>query len=209
MKLDTLLSRGLEAMRLDLAPATRAQLLAFLGLLEKWNRAYNLTAVREPEQMVPKHLLDSLSVLPYVRGPRVLDIGTGAGLPGIPLALARPDLQFTLLDGNAKKIRFVRQALHDLGLTNAEALHSTIEHYQPAQPFDCLVARALAAIPDMLPGSRHLLAPHGVFLAMKGVFPEEEIADVGSGFRVREVTRLVVPGIDAARHVVILEPVSQ
>jgi len=207
VKLDNLLHRGLAEMGLELPASTRARLLAFLRLLAKWNRAYNLTAVRDPEQMVPRHLLDSLSVLPWVRGPRVLDIGTGAGLPGIPLALARPDLSFTLLDTNAKKIRFVTQAIHDLGLANAEAVHSAVERYRPSAPFATLIARALASIPDMLQGCRHLCAPGGAVLAMKGVYPQEELAGVDAGFVVRDVVRLTVPGLEAARHLVILEPV--
>jgi 16S rRNA (guanine527-N7)-methyltransferase len=206
MKLESVLSRGLAAMGVSLPAAPQAQLLAFLRLLEKWNRAYNLTAVRDVEQMVPRHLLDSLSVLPYLKGVRAIDIGTGAGLPGLPLALARPDMQFVLLDGNAKKTRFVTQAVHELGLTNVEVVQSPVEDYHPDRLFDTLIARALAAIPDMLNSSRHLYAPQGQLLAMKGVFPQEEIAAVGEGFRVREVVQLAVPGLDAARHLVILEP---
>ncbi|HLF23118.1 MAG TPA: 16S rRNA (guanine(527)-N(7))-methyltransferase RsmG, partial [Burkholderiales bacterium] len=183
-------------------------LLQFLELIERWNRAYNLTAVREIEQMLPRHVLDSLSVLPYVRGPRVLDIGTGAGLPGIPLALALPAHQFVLIDRNGKKLRFVRQAIHELGLKNVEPVHGVVETYRPAVRFQTLIARALAAIPDMLTGCRHLCAADGAVLAMKGRFPETEIAAVGAGFRVRDVVRLTVPGLDATRHLVILEPVG-
>ena len=206
MKLDKKLQQGLSTLHIALAPTVRARLLQFLELLARWNRAYNLTAVREIEQMLPRHLLDSLSVLPYLRAPRVLDIGTGAGLPGIPLALARPDLDFVLIDGNAKKIRFVTQAIHELGLKNVAAVHGAVEHYQPDAPFDTLLARAVAAIPDMLRSCRHLCAPEGAILAMKGVFPREELAGVDAAFRVRDVVRLTVPGLDAARHLVILEP---
>ena len=205
MKLDKKLQQGLATMEIELRPEVRAQLVQFLELLAHWNRAYNLTAVRDIEQMLPRHLLDSLSVLPHLRGQRVLDIGTGAGLPGIPLALARPDMHFVLLDSNAKKLRFVTQALHHLGISNVETVQVAVERYQPPQPFDSLIARAFAAIPDMLNSCRHLFAPHGVFLAMKGVYPQEELATVNPGFRVREVARLAVPGLDAARHLVILE----
>jgi len=208
MKLEKQLAHGLEAMGVDLPPDARARLISFLKLLEHWNRAYNLTAVREIEQMVGRHVLDSLSVLPYLRGPRVIDVGTGAGLPGIPLAIARPDLGFTLLDTNAKKIRFVTQAVHELALANVEVVHSAVEKYRPGKPYDTVLTRAFAAIPDMLPGVRHLCAPDGVVLAMKGVYPQEEIAGIGVGFRVREVVPLTVPGLDAARHLVILQPAA-
>lgn len=207
MKLEKRLQQGLQEMGLDLAAPVREKLLTFLELLEKWNRAYNLTAVRDPEQMVPRHLLDSLSVLPYLQGPRVLDIGTGAGLPGIPLALARPDLEFTLLDSNAKKTRFATQAMHELGLKNVGIVQERVEKFHPAAKFDTLIARAFASIPDMLAASRHLCAPHGRFLVMKGVFPQEELAAVTDGYQA-EVKALRIPGLDAARHLVILAPTS-
>ncbi|WP_372524188.1 16S rRNA (guanine(527)-N(7))-methyltransferase RsmG [Sulfuricaulis sp.] len=207
MKLEKRLQQGLSEMGLDLAAPVRKKLLTFLELLEKWNRAYNLTAVRDPEQMVPRHLLDSLTVLPYLQGPRVLDIGTGAGLPGIPLALARPDIEFTLLDSNAKKTRFATQALHELGLKNVSVVQERVEKFHPETKFDTLIARAFASIPDMLAASRHLCAPRGRFLVMKGVFPQEELAAVTDGYR-SEVTALRIPGLDAARHLVILAPTN-
>lgn len=203
MKLEKRLEQGLHGLNLDLPAPTREKLLIFLELLEKWNRVYNLTAVRDPEQMVPRHLLDSLSVLPHLHGAQVLDIGTGAGLPGIPLALARPDLEFTLLDSNAKKTRFATQAMHELGLKNITIVQERVEKFHPAIKFDTLIARAFASIPDMLAASRHLCAPHGRFLVMKGVFPQEELAAVIDGYRA-EVKALRIPGLDAARHLVIL-----
>ncbi len=207
MKLEKRLQQGLREMGLELPPTAVEKLLNFLQLLEKWNKSYNLTAVRDPEQMVPRHLLDSLSVLPYLQGPRVLDIGSGAGLPGIPLALARPDIEFTLLDSNAKKTRFITQALHELGLKNVAVAQERVEKFHPAEKFDTLIARAFASIPDMLASSRHLCAPHGRFLLMKGVFPQEELAAVTDGFR-SEVKALTIPGLDAARHLVILAPAN-
>lgn len=177
----------------------------YLRLLAKWNSAYNLTAIRDPEDMVARHVLDSLVVLPYLAGPRVLDIGTGPGLPGIPLAVARPDLSFTLLDANAKKTRFVTQAIGELALKNVEVVQTRVENYRPAQKFDTLVSRAFASIADMLAGSRHLCAAHGRILAMKGVFPEEELAAVPAEFAT-EVVALQVPGLMAERHLVILTP---
>lgn len=205
MKLDKKLSQGLAALRIELDAPVRAKLLQFLELLEHWNRAYNLTAVRDIEQMLPRHLLDSLAALPYLHGKRVLDIGTGAGLPGIPLALARPDLTFVLLDSNIKKIRFVKQAIHELNLTNATTAHTAVERYQPPELPDTLIARAVAAIPDMLASCRHLCAPQSRVLAMKGVIPHEELATIDNRFRVREAVRLDVPGLDAERHLIILE----
>lgn len=208
MKLEKKLQQGLRALEIETNAAERAKLMQFLEMLEHWNRAYNLTAVREIEQMLPRHVLDSLSVRPYVRGPRVLDIGTGAGLPGIPLALVLPNLHFVLLDSNAKKLRFVRQVIHELDLKNIETVHSSVERYRPSELFQTLIARALTAIPDMLKSSWHLCAPGGAILAMKGVFPQQELAAVGPAFRVRDVVRLTVPGLDAARHLVVLEPVG-
>lgn len=197
------LQDGVRALGLALAPAAQEKLIAYIELLAKWNQAYNLTAVRDPEQMIARHLLDSLAILPWVRGPRVLDIGSGAGLPGIPLALARPELQFVLLDSNAKKTRFITQALAELGLENVEVVHSRVEKYQPAVPFDTLIARAFAGIADMLGVSAPLCAPGGRWLAMKGVYPQEELAAIPPGYQI-ETQQVQVPGLDAARHVVII-----
>ena len=203
-RLAPLLARGRRALRLDLPDPVPAKLVGLVRILARWGRAYNLTSVREPEEMVPHHLLDSLSILPYVDGPRILDIGAGAGLPGIPLALARPDLRFVLLDGNAKKVRFMIQAVHELGLTNAEVVHARVEDYAPAERFPVLVARAFAAIPDMLARCRHLAAPGARLLAMKGVYPREELAALGDRYAAPRVEPLKVPGVDAARHLVII-----
>ena len=206
MTLARLLHAGVTAMDLQLPPDTEARLLEFLDLLVRWNQAYNLTAVRDPEQMVPRHLLDSLSVLPYVVGPSVLDIGTGAGLPGIPLALARPDFAFTLLDTNAKKTRFVTQAIHELKLENVTVVQERVEKYRPPHTFATLIARAFAAIPDMLDSCMHLCAPDGRLIAMKGVLPQEEIAAIPAPYRVDAVRSLQVPGLDGARHLVVIRP---
>ena len=189
---------------MPLPAADRQRLLAFVRLLAKWNAAYNLTAVRDPEEMVTRHLLDSLVLLPYVQGPRVLDIGTGPGLPGIPLAVARPDCAFTLLDANAKKTRFVTQAVGELGLKNVEVVQTRVENYRPVEKFDTLVARAFSNIADMLNNAQHLCAPGGRFLAMKGVYPEAELAAIPAGYAVSEVVALKVPGLEAARHLAII-----
>ena len=189
---------------MPLPVADRQRLLVFVRLLAKWNAAYNLTAVRDPEEMVTRHLLDSLVLLPYLHGSRVLDIGTGPGLPGIPLAVARPDCAFTLLDANAKKTRFVTQAVGELGLKNVDVLQARVENYRPEQKFDTLVARAFSSIADMLNSAQHLCAPGGRFLAMKGMYPEEELAAIPAEFAVTEVAALQVPGLDAARHLAII-----
>ena len=204
--LSQLLHDGLAAMGSPLPADAQAQLLAYVRLLEKWNRTYNLTAVRAPEQMIPRHLLDSLAILPYLQGRRVLDMGTGAGLPGIPLAVAQPDLDFVLLDSNAKKTRFVTQACAELGLKNIEITQERVEKYRPARPFDTLVSRAFSTIADMLVASRHLYGPGGQVLAMKGVYPQEELAAIPPGYAIRAAHALTIPGLQAARHVVVITP---
>lgn len=209
MTLEHQIGEGLDAMRVHAPALARAQLLAFLQLLEKWNQSYNLTAVRDVELMVSRHVLDSLSVLPYLQGPEVLDIGTGAGLPGIPLAIVRPDLRFTLLDSNGKKLRFVRQAVQELTLRNVEVVQERIEKFHPGKKFATLIARALAAIPDILAGCDHLAAPGVRILAMKGVFPQHELANVAGRYRIDEVKALAVPGLDAARHLVVITPLEE
>lgn len=201
------LAEGLAALPLVLEARATQQLLAYLQLLDKWSVAFNLTAIRDPEQMVTRHLLDSLSILPWLQGPRVLDVGSGAGLPGIPLAVARPDLAFTLLDANAKKTRFITQAVGELGLKNVEVVQNRAENYRPSATFDTLVSRAFASIADMLAATRHLCAPHGRFLAMKGVYPEKELAAVPAEMAI-ETVALRVPGLAAERHLVILTPRS-
>lgn len=198
------LEPGLAELATPLPAEDRQRLLAFVRLLAKWNAAYNLTAVREPEEMLTRHVLDSLAVLPYLHGQRVLDIGTGAGLPGIPLAVARPDCVFTLLDANAKKTRFVTQAVGELGLKNVEVVQARVENYRPAEKFDTLVARAFADTAEILESARHLCAPHGHFLVMKGVYPEAELAAIPAEYALREVVVLKVPGLDAARHLAIV-----
>lgn len=203
--LEALLDAGLERLALPLPAETRGRLLDYVRLLGKWNRVYNLTAVRDPAAMVTRHLLDSLAVAPFVRGPRVVDVGTGAGLPGIPLALAQPDHQFVLLDSSAKRIRFITQAIAELGLRNAEAVQSRAEDFRPAQLFDTVVSRAFASLLDMAQAAGHLCAAQGRLLAMKGVYPHTELEAVPAGFEVAEVHALHVPGLDAQRHVVCIE----
>ena len=200
--IDTLrpeLAAGLEA--LGLPTALAAPLLAYLALLARWNATYNLTAIRDPRDMVAKHLLDSLAMQPFVRDLRTLaDLGTGPGLPGIPLAIATPALQVTLVESNGKKARFLREAARQLGLGNVQVAESRIEAFQPGTHFDAITARALATLPLILELGGHLLKPEGRLLAMKGVVPEDEIAALPAGWRVAAVHPLRVPGLDAERH---------
>jgi len=191
---------GLVALRLD--PALAAPLLKYLGELVLWNKAYNLTAVREPAEMVTRHLLDSLSVLPHVEG-RVIDIGTGAGLPGIPLAIAKPALQVTLLDSNGKKARFLRHAQRTLALANVEVVEARAEAYTPPAPFDTVISRAFASLGEFLAATARLGAGNGRWLAMKGKLDAKELAEVPPGFRVEQEIQLKVPGLDEARHLII------
>jgi 16S rRNA (guanine527-N7)-methyltransferase len=193
-------------MGLPLPEDIRQRLLAYLQLLAKWNKTYNLTAVRDPQQMVVRHLLDSLAVLPWLDGARLVDVGSGAGLPGIPIAIARPDLAVTLLDANAKRTRFLTQAVAELKLGRVEIVQSRVEEYRPSIPYDVVISRAFAALNDFLSGSRHLCAPGGRFLAMKGVAPTAELATLPSGFRLVSVETLRVPALDESRTLVIVAP---
>ncbi len=176
----------------------------FLDLLVKWNGAYNLTAVRDPVEMVPRHIDDSLSVLPYLHGRTVLDVGTGAGLPGLVLALADPDREYTVLDSNGKKFRFCEYAIDTLGITNARAVQARVEGYRPGVTFDTVVSRAFATISAFVEAAGALCAPTGRLLAMKGVRPDAELADLPDGWAVDAVHALEVPGLGAERHLAVL-----
>ena len=197
------LEAGLRALDLDVALAT--PLLDYVALLVRWNATYNLTAIRDPREMIAKHLLDSLAMHPYVDGiGRLADLGTGAGLPGIPLAIVKPGLRVTLVESNGKKVRFMREAIRKLGLTNAEAVESRIEAFDAPGRFDAITARALATLPLILESGGHLLRPGGVLLAMKGVVPADEIAALPAGWQVRATHAMVVPGLDAERHLIVV-----
>lgn len=187
--------------QLDLDPALAAPLLEYLALLARWNATYNLTAIRDPREMLAKHLLDSLAMQPFVRGLHTLaDLGTGPGLPGIPLAIATPSLQVTLVESNGKKARFLREAVRQLKLSNVQVAESRIEAFRPDATFDAITARALATLPLILELGGHLPGADGRLLAMKGVLPEDEIAALPAGWRVAAIHPLRVPGLSAERH---------
>ena len=190
----------------ELAASVQAKALDYLTLLQKWNQVYNLTGVRDAREMVTRHLVDSFAIIPFVAGPRVLDIGTGAGLPGIPLALALPDMEFVLLDSSSKKVQFVRHAVTALALDNVTVVCQRAQEYAPALHFDTVVTRALASIKDVLTMAQPLCAPGGRILLMKGAFPTEELAEMPGGYEIVQVVPLRVPGLRARRHLVHIEP---
>ncbi|RRN55545.1 16S rRNA (guanine(527)-N(7))-methyltransferase RsmG [Pseudoxanthomonas sp. SGNA-20] len=194
------LADGLAALGLD--PALAPPLLDYLALLLRWNRTYNLTAIRDPEEMVTRHLLDSLAMHPYVRPGALADLGTGPGLPGIPLAIARPDVQVTLVESNGKKARFLREAVRQLKLGNARVLESRAEAVAEPGAYAQITARALDTLAGILEVGGHLLAADGRLLAMKGVAPAEEIAALPAGWAALAVHPLDVPGLGAERHLV-------
>ena len=196
------LDAGLAA--LDLAPALAGPLLAYLALLDRWNRTYNLTAIRDPREMVAKHLLDSLAMHPFAGDGALADLGTGAGLPGIPLAIADPGLQVTLVESNGKKARFLREAVRTLKLPNARVAEARIEALDMPGMFDAITARALATLPLILELGGHLLKPEGKLLAMKGAVPADEIAALPPGWQVARIEPLQVPGLSAERHLVVV-----
>lgn len=204
MTLQAKLNQGLLEANIMLPLDVQQRLLDYLGLLQKWNKVHNLTAVRDPEEMVTLHLLDSLSVLPYVQKPRLLDVGSGAGLPGIPLALCKPDLQVTVLDSSHKKASFMRQVKAELGIRNLEVVCARAEAYQPEQLFDIVISRAFSDLAEFMHLTRHLGNDDSQWLAMKGVYPFEELAQVK--IEPIQVLPLKVPGLEAQRHLVFLSP---
>jgi 16S rRNA (guanine527-N7)-methyltransferase len=199
------LVQGMHEMGLDLAPDVQQKLIDYLNLLVKWNKVHNLTAVRDIDEMVTLHLLDSLVVLPHVQAGNLLDVGSGAGLPGIPLALVRPDLNVTLLDSNQKKSTFQRQAKAELGLDNLQVVCSRVEVFQPEKKFEQIVSRAFSDLAEFVRLTSHLLADQGRWLAMKGVYPYDEIAQLQDV--TVDVVPLTVPGLEAQRHLVFMKAI--
>lgn len=181
------------------------QLQDYLQLMQRWNKVYNLTAVRDPAQMQLLHLGDSLSVAPYIRGANCLDVGSGAGLPGIPLAITQPERQFTLLDTNGKKTRFMQQAVLELGLKNVRVVQARVERWQPATLFDAIISRAFASLQDFVSFTAHHLQEGGILYAMKGRYPDSELAELPAGWMVTAQHSLHVPGLDAERHLLELQ----
>ena len=202
MTAQTWLERGAAELGLALTEAQQARLLGFHAGLLKWNRAYNLTSVRDPEQMMIRHILDSLTLVPWVKPGELLDVGTGAGLPGVVLAIVCPDVHVTCLDGNGKKTRFIRQMMMELELDQVTAVHERAEDFEAAGAFNQITSRALATLAEMVHWTEPLLAPEGEWLAMKGRYPSTEIAQLPPHIQVLEVVPLTVPGLSGERHCV-------
>ncbi|TDF36268.1 16S rRNA (guanine(527)-N(7))-methyltransferase RsmG [Alteromonadaceae bacterium M269] len=189
---------------LDVSSEQIQLLVAFVERINKWNKAYNLTSVRDPREMLIKHIMDSIVVAPFLEGQRFIDVGTGPGLPGIPLAIMRPDCHFVLLDSLGKRVRFMKQMVFELGIANIEPIHSRVENHQPEVKFDAVLSRAFASLKDMLHWCQHLVDFKGKFLALKGVIPEDELADLSDEFEHVRTDKLVVPHLDGERHLITL-----
>jgi 16S rRNA (guanine527-N7)-methyltransferase len=208
MTLEAELGRGLAVLDLSVAAEVERKLLDYVALVAKWNRVYNLTAVRGPERMLTHHVLDSLAVVPYVGGKSIVDVGSGAGLPGIPLALALPHLEVTLVESSAKKSAFLKQAVIELDLRNVAVENIRAEAWRPDRLFDVVISRAFSDLAEFLSIARHLCAANGVLAAMKGVYPHEELHQIPDAYRVHEIKALRVPGLMAERHLVVVRPVK-
>jgi 16S rRNA (guanine527-N7)-methyltransferase len=202
------LAAGIAEMRLDVSAEAQQKLLAYLALLQKWNKVYNLTAVRDSSEMVKLHLLDSLSVLPYIKVKNLLDVGSGAGLPGIVLAISLPSLQVTTIDTVQKKAIFMRQVKGELGLNNLQVVHARVENFKPVEKFEAIISRAFSELALFVKLTKNLLAQNGQWLAMKGQMPNHELDTVeleSLNIKVHKIIPLTVAGLDAERHLVVLE----
>ena len=203
VKLQQLLAKT----ELDVSSEQQEKLIKLINLLTKWNKAYNLTSVRNPDDMLIKHIMDSIVVSPHLQGKRIIDVGTGPGLPGLPLAILNPDKQFVLLDSLGKRLRFIRQAVLELGLKNVEFVQSRVEEYQPEEKFDIVLSRAFASLTDMLFWCKHLPTETGHFLALKGQLPKDELNTLDPAFKFVESIELLVPNLNAERCLVKIEKI--
>ena len=198
------LSALLKSADITLTDLQKRQLVGYVDMLNKWNKAYNLTSVRDPEQMLVRHILDSIVVEPHLQGERFIDVGTGPGLPGVPLAIVRPQSHFTLLDSLGKRVRFLRQVQHELKLENITPVQSRVEEFSADPSFDGVISRAFASLNDMVSWCHHLPGSQGRFYALKGILPQDEIAALPKGYVVEQVTALAVPQLEGERHLVII-----
>ncbi|MHB9330209.1 16S rRNA (guanine(527)-N(7))-methyltransferase RsmG [Kluyvera intermedia] len=199
------LSRLLDEAGISLTDHQKNQLVAYVEMLHKWNKAYNLTSVRDPNEMLIRHILDSIVVAPHLQGERFIDVGTGPGLPGIPLSIVLPDAHFTLLDSLGKRVRFLRQVQHELHLTNVTPVQSRVEDFPAEPPFDGVISRAFASLNDMVNWCQHLPGTQGKFYALKGLIPNDEIDTLSAQFSVESIVKLDVPHLEGDRHLVVIK----
>ncbi|WP_100644139.1 16S rRNA (guanine(527)-N(7))-methyltransferase RsmG [Alteromonas facilis] len=199
------LQSGISQLNIELSDEQINALLRYVELMNKWNKAYNLTSVRDPLEMVSKHILDSLAVVPYITAEKYIDVGTGPGLPGIPLAIACPNVSFTCLDSLGKRVRFMKQVVHELGLKNVIPVQSRVELHQPEQPYDGVLSRAFASLKDMLQWCEHLVDSSGEFLALKGQYPQDELSDIPENISVVSTHKLQVPYMVGERNIILLK----
>jgi 16S rRNA (guanine527-N7)-methyltransferase len=204
MSVEAALAEGLQKLQVSVPAAAQAKLLSYIALIDKWNRVYNLTAIREPHKMVSQHVLDSLSVSPHLRGETLLDVGSGAGLPGIPLAIARPALAVTLLESNNKKAAFLRQTAIELDAANIDVVAERVETWQSPRRYDVVISRAFSDLAEFVTLAGRHCADEGTLAAMKGVYPYEELAQLPPAYELTAVIPLAVPGLDAERHLVLV-----
>ncbi|SQH74523.1 methyltransferase, SAM-dependent methyltransferase, glucose-inhibited cell-division protein [Shewanella benthica] len=202
--LSALLDEYLAEVNLTATEQQQQQLVGFVEMLNKWNKAYNLTSVRDPQQMLIRHIMDSLAVSAHLVGERFIDVGTGPGLPGIPLAIMNPDKHFVLLDSLGKRIRFLKQVQFDLGIDNISSVESRVEAYEPEEKFDGVLSRAFASIEDMLHWCHHLPAENGCYYALKGQLAKDEMKKIPQGYQLTDVIKLSVPRLDEQRHLLIV-----
>jgi 16S rRNA (guanine527-N7)-methyltransferase len=208
MSLTAQLAEGLEVLGLTLPPGIQVHLLKFLALIQKWNQVHNLTSVRSPETMLVRHLLDSLAILPHITGPRIADVGSGAGLPGIPLALAQPEWHIALIESNHKKAIFLEQVRIELKLKNVEVVDKRVENFHPEHEFDTVISRAFSDLADFVRLAGHLClqgSGGGLLVAMKGIYPHEELAQLPAQFTAEKILQVPVPGLEAQRHLVMIK----
>lgn len=196
------LAKGIKNLELTLTDEQQHKLVGYVLLMHKWNKAYNLTSVRDPMEMMVKHILDSIAIAPYVDKQRIIDVGTGPGLPGMPLAIVFPEKQFTLLDSLGKRVRFMKQCAHELSLSNVTPIQSRVEEHKPDPLYDIVLSRAFASLKDMLHWCQHLVDSEGRFLALKGQFPQEEIDEVSSHYQISRTENLTVPNLVGERHLI-------
>lgn len=203
--LNDLLKSALSENNMTLSPSVQESLVQYLELLKTWNHAFNLTAITEPREMVYLHLIDSLAAAPFIAGTHSLDVGSGAGLPGIPLALTHPEQQWVTIDKSSKKMRFITQVIAELKLTNLQAVASRVEDFRPTNKFDSIISRAYGTLRLFIESTAHLLNSDGIFIAMKGKYPQDELDHLPAGFQVKSVTPIQLKGLDVERHIIIMQ----